>query len=145
MTPERFLSKLRESIAKLNYISLSVEDNQPCPQFEIRSSLKGTAIIKGYYCELGDSFIQISHSGREEFTNNDESAATFLSLIEDIVRLLAVNGFTEKQWLDPNGQVKRSLVELPLSGRRQVYRLGKRPKFLQGRLKLTEHKFPPLS
>jgi hypothetical protein len=141
MTAEQFLTKLGSSIPQMGVVSLSVHDEQPCPQFEITSSLRDTAFIKGYYCESGDSFIQVSCSGREEFTGNEKSAEKFLELIKRVVDVLSCNGCLEKRWITSRGEVKRSVIDLPL--RKTAYRLGKAPHFWQVGLTLTTKRFLP--
>lgn len=83
MSPEQFLEKLKRQLSQRNNVSLQIDEAGQCPHFRISGSLNDTATIKGYYCESGDSFIQVAHSGREEFTNDELSAERFLKLIED--------------------------------------------------------------
>ena len=142
MTTERFLIELRNGISRIGGVSLSVNGKQACPSFEITSLIGDAAFVKGYYCESGDSFIQIASSGREEYTGNERSAQKFLELINQVVEVLSSQGCLEKRWTNSSGEVRRSVIDLSLP--ETTYRLGKAPHFWQVGLKLSIQRFPPL-
>jgi hypothetical protein len=143
MTNEQFLHKLREHMADREGLLFSVCDSKPCAEFEIRSPVKNTAYVKGYYCEAGDSFIQVSFSGREELTNDESSAKRFLDLIEEILSVLTDHGCLEKQWTASDGKVKRSTMDFHLPKSGVSYSLGKAPHFWQKGLTFGAKKFLP--
>jgi hypothetical protein len=143
VSPEQFLHKLRECLSGVERLSVSINDDTPCPRFEIKSSLNNTAPINGYYCESGDSFIQVASSGREEFTGDEVSALRFLERILDIVNVLTNQGCAEKQWSTFDGRPVRSVVDLHLAQDRKTYRLGKPPHFWQRGLEEHVRQFAP--
>jgi hypothetical protein len=143
MRDEQFSSELRKRIQNSTGVSLSTYDEQACLGFKTTTPVDDAPCIKGYYCELGDSFIQISFSGREEFTNGEPSAERFLGLIEEIVQALTYQGCVETQWISSGGKVRRSIIDLALRGRDAPYRLGKAPLFWIG-LRPVIKQFAPL-
>ena len=134
MTADQFVDKLRKNIPNTEHRLLSVDDDLPCPRFEIKSTRHKTAAITGYYCESGDGFIQVSFSGREEYTGNEQSSEAFLELLERITQVLSHDGCYEKQWVTVRGEVRRAIIELRFTGNNATYRLGKPPHFWQGGL-----------
>jgi hypothetical protein len=143
MRTEEFLSRLRHGFSRMEGISLSVRNDQACPHFQITSPLGNTPSIEGYYCESGDSFIQVSHSGREEFTGNERSAEKFLELIQQVVDIISRRGCVEQRWVNSNGEVKRSVIDLQLREAKIAYRLGKAPHFWQVGLTPSAKRFAP--
>ena len=143
MTPEQFLTRLRISVSGKRTIALSVRDEQAWPHFEITGQPADTPSVKGYYCESGDSFIQVGSSGREEFTGSEEAAEKFVELIGQILDVLSRHGCLEKRWTTSRGEVKRSVIDLALKQGRTTYRLGKAPHFWQVGLTLSTKHFLP--
>ena len=92
-----FLEGLNELSSRTPHIVFSINGDLPCPSFELTDSTGAMAPVKGYYCESGDSFIQVSFSGREEFTKRKVGAKRFLDLIRDILYVLKSKGCLEKQ------------------------------------------------
>lgn len=150
ITPETFVEMLKSRLGSIRSIDISVNNDGVWPSFEIAGRAPGTAKITGFYCTPGISYLQVCHSGREEFTGNKLSSEHFLELITKIVNVLAEQGCIEKQWTTGSGEVKRSTVELPISRPgalrpRPEYHLGKPPRFWQRGLRLAEKRFLPFN
>jgi hypothetical protein len=147
ITPETFVKRLESELCNVGSISISVNNQGVWPSFEISSRSPHTVKMTGFYT-AGNSYLQISHSGREEFTGDEPSSERFLELIKRIVDVLAEQGCVEKQWTTSSGVVKRSTMELPVSRpgalpHNAVYHLGKSPHFWQMGLRLSEKRFLP--
>jgi len=141
MTAEHFTEKLESLLSGVEGVSLKINDAQACPHFEIAGT-DNVPIVQGYYCESGDSFIQVGLSGREAFTNDDASALRFLTLIRDIVHEVGYHGCTEKRWAASDGKIRRSAIKLPLSGSK-AFGLGQSPHFWQIGLKPSTEQLGP--
>jgi len=143
MTAEQFVSALKSSMSELDSVSLKIQDAGTWPHFEIAGGLAGEAFVQGHYCE-GECYLQVGLSSREEFIKHEASANEFLTLIRQIVQEIGHHGCVEKRWLNANGQIICSQVQLSLSGSK-VYTLGKRPHFWNTGLKLTTKRFEPFT
>jgi hypothetical protein len=149
ITPEMFVKTLESELCNIGPINISVNNEGVWPSFEVNGREPDTPKITGFYTS-GNSYLRISHSGREEFTGDTSSSERFLELIKRIVTVLAEQGCVEKQWRTSSGEVKKSTIELPVSRpgalrHDGVYHLGKPPHFWQTGLRLTEKRYRPFT
>jgi len=150
ISPEQFVDMITRDLGEVRYIRISVNKDQACPRFEIAGQVRGTTDVTGFYCPVGNSYLQVSHSGREEFTGSRPSSERFMRLIKNIVSVLAERGCVEKQWRTAAGELKKSVISLPIQRaeairHRDVYHLGKAPHFWERGLISSEKRFEPFN
>jgi|SRR5579863_3526018 len=150
ITPEQFVNMLTSEFNGISSIEVCIDNSQTWPRFKITGRNPNTASITGFYSSPGNSYLQISLSGREEFTGNKSSSERFLWLIKQIVNVLIEQGCIEKRWTSADGQVKKSTIELSIYKAQAshdigLYHLGKAPHFWQRSLGLSIKRFAPYS
>jgi hypothetical protein len=138
-----FINRLRHICQSegADSLVLNVDDSKTWPHFCISCKRENAAIVRGYYVENGESFWQISESGREVFTGDASSSEAFLEDVHAVIHILVTSGCTETKWKRKNGRLVRSLICIRANGKEMIF--GKPPSFWQRMLVKEQRAFVP--